>query len=81
MLAKYVPKDYSGKEDFSKFFSSTHKYNVKGLGHATFWNFLPFSLNFHDDHLDIPLPTQAIYQLQFANSKVVKRIACSNVKN
>jgi hypothetical protein len=70
---------YACKICTQRLFSSTHKYNTKGLGHATFWNFLPFSLNFHDDHLDIPLPTQAIYQLQYANSKPAKRITCSNV--
>ncbi len=60
-------------------FSSTHKYRAKGCGHATFWNFLPFTLNFHEDDLNFPQPTQAIYKLQFASSTPKKRITCSNV--
>ena len=78
MLVRYALIEFSGII-LSNNYSSTHKYNVKGLGHATFWNFLPFSLNFHDDHLEFPMPSQAIYQLQFANSHPVKRITCSNV--
>jgi hypothetical protein len=70
---------YSCKVCTVRIFSSTHKYVAKGLGHATFWNYLPFTLNFHEDYLEFPAPTQAIYQLQFANSKPVKRITCSNV--
>jgi uncharacterized protein YlaI len=61
-----------------RLFSSTHKYNANA-GHATFWNFLPFSINFNDDNLEFPSPTQAVYKLHFANSKPIKRISCSNV--
>jgi hypothetical protein len=71
---------YSCKVCTQRAFSSTHKYNNKS-GHATFWNFLPYTINFHDDHLDFPSPTQAIYKIPFINSKPVKRIACSNVYN
>jgi hypothetical protein len=71
---------YCCKVCTQRVFSSTHKYQAKGVGHATFWNFLPFALNFHDDHLEFPTPTQAIYKIQFANSKPKKRITCSNVK-
>lgn len=70
---------YACKCCTQRLFSSTHKYKAKGIGHATFWNFLPFALNFHDDHLDFPTPTQAIYKIKFANSQPKKRITCSNV--
>jgi 5-hydroxyisourate hydrolase-like protein (transthyretin family) len=69
---------YSCKVCTQRVFSSTHKYNSKS-GHATFWNFLPYTINFHNDHLDFPEPTQAIYKIPFINNKPVKRIACSNV--
>jgi len=71
---------YCCKVCTQRLFSSTHKYQAKGIGHATFWNFLPFSLNFYEDELNFPLPTQAVYKLQFASSKPKKRITCSNVK-
>ena len=71
--------NYCCKVCTQRVFSSTHKYQAKGVGHAVFWNFLPFALNFHDDHLQFPTPTQAIYKIQFANSDPKKRITCSNV--
>ena len=71
---------YACKVCTQRIFSSTHKYQAKGIGHATFWNFLPFALNFYEDSLEFPNPQQAIYKLQFANSKPKKRICCSNVK-
>ena len=58
--------------------SSTHKYDSK-IGHATFWNFLPNTLNFSTDNLKYPEPTQAILKIEVANSKPTKRISCSNV--
>lgn len=67
---------YACKVCTQRIFSSTHKYNAK-IGHATFWNFLPFTLNFYDDHLQFPKPTQAIYLLD--SSQPNKRLACSNV--
>jgi hypothetical protein len=70
---------YSCKVCTQRLFSSTHKYNAKGIGHSTFWNFLPGTLNFHDDYLNFPTPTQSIYKIKYANSKAKKRISCSNV--
>ena len=70
---------YCCKVCTQRLFSSTHKYQAKGIGHAIFWNFLPFTLNFHEDELGFPQPTQAIYKIQFASSKAKKRITCSNV--
>lgn len=70
---------YACKVCTQRLFSSTHKYTAKGIGHATFWNFLPLTLNFHDDHLNFPTPTQAIYKIKYANSKPISRITCSNV--
>jgi hypothetical protein len=62
-----------------RLFSSTHKYINRGVGHATFWNFFPFALNFYEDDLDFPTPQQAIYDVEYVNNKPVKRIVCSNV--
>jgi len=70
---------YACKVCTQRLFSSTHKYQAKGIGHATFWNFLPFSLNFYEDNVNFPMPTQAVYKLQFASSTPKKRICCSNV--
>lgn len=71
---------YACKVCTQRLFSSTHKYNSNS-GHATFWNFISFSLNFVDDNLDFPKPTQSIYPLQLANSKPIKRITCSNCES
>jgi hypothetical protein len=70
---------YCCKVCTQRIFSSTHKYQAKGIGHATFWNFLPFTLNFYEDNLNFPQPTQAVYKLQFAKSNPKKRATCSNV--
>ena len=73
------PGVYSCKVCTQRLFSSTHKFKVKGVGHATFWNFIPNTLNFYEDDLNFPQPTQAIYKIKYASSKPKKRITCSNV--
>ena len=61
-------------------FSSNHKYNSKS-GHATFWNHLPFTLNFkQDDNIKYDRPTQAVIPMHLLYSKPEKRVCCSNVQ-
>lgn len=58
--------------------SSTHKYNPD-CGHASFWNYLPFTLKYKEDNINYPEQTQSVLKHRFKTNKPVKRIACSNV--
>lgn len=70
---------YSCKVCTQKLFSSTHKYKTDS-GWASFWNYLPLSINFKEDAINkYKTPTQAILPIQFVGSKPVKRMTCTHV--
>jgi len=72
---------YACKVCTQRIFSSTHKYPNQS-GHASFWNYLPYSVNFKEDKdMIYPEPTQSVIPIFHQNRKPVRRICCSNCES
>ena len=57
---------------------SEHKYETP-TGYATFWNHIVDSVDFTQDHLNLPKVTNAHVDTAFKFREPSKRIICSNV--
>lgn len=58
-------------------FMSEHKYESPS-GYPTFWNHIIDSLDFKDDHLQLPKVTNAHVDTLLKNKQPIKRCVCSN---